>query len=338
MKAFQSTLVLIDEGLRIYRQHFVSFLLITAVLIIPTTILIGLLIALGSRLDETLIILLILGSLLLSFPLLVYFVCGLSRAAQAAIEEQPIHPLQALSINPLRFLSIMIFTFCYGIVIYMLSSIFGMVLICPLYILMFIGAAGIGATASISPALSIIFTVLVSFVFLIFYAAALTVGNATYSAIMYGMQPWVQTSASFGKTLEHSIDLITYRFMPNIITWCATALVITALMIVVAMTVGTIIPLPLFFLLGEDSQIAQIMLGVSWLLGFMLVLPPWPIWMALLYQRNLKSRSGQEFDTRVQNWWHHHFGEVPTTSAVQKPQTTPLPELSSVIDTQGKTT
>ena len=338
MKAFQSTLVLIDDGLRIYRQHFLPFLLITAVLIIPTTILVGLLIALGSWLDETVLLLLIFGSLLLSFPLLVYFVCGLSRAAQAVVEEQPIHLRNVLSINPLRFLSTLIFTFGYGIVISTLSSMFSIFIICPLYMFMIFGLVGVGATASVSSALSIFLGILLFFGFLLFYAAALTIGNATYSAIIYGMQPWVQTSASFGETLEHSINLITYRFMHNLVAWCTTALVITALIIVVMLAAGTLIPMPLFFLLGEDSQIAQIMLGVSWLLGLMFVLPPWPIWMALLYQRNLKSRSGKEFDAQVQDWWRHHFGETPTTPTAQKRQTTPLPELSSVIDTQGKTT
>ncbi|MEM8531718.1 MAG: hypothetical protein AAGF95_12800 [Chloroflexota bacterium] len=338
MKAFQSTFVLIDDGLRIYRQHFVPFLLITAILIIPTIILVGLIIAFGSRLDDTLILLLILGSLLLSFPLLIYFVCGLSRAAQNAIEEQPIHLRSVLSINPLRFISTTIFTLAYGIVVSMLSSMFSIILICPLYMFMFFGLAGIGVTASVSSAISVLLGILFFFGFLLFYAATLTLGNATYSAIIYGMQPWIQTSAPFGETLEHSINLITYRFGHNVVAWCTTALVITALLIVVMLAAGTLIPMPLFFLLGEDSQIAQIMLGVSWLLGFMFVLPPWPIWMALLYQRNLKSRSGQEFDAQVQDWWRHHFGEIPTTPTAPKRQTTPLPELSSVIDTQGKTT
>ncbi|NOK59595.1 MAG: hypothetical protein GFH27_549285n119 [Chloroflexi bacterium AL-W] len=338
MKAFQSTLVLIDDGLRIYRQHFVSFLLITAVLVVPTTVLTGLLIAFGTWLDDVLIVLLVVGSVLLSFPLLIYFLCGLSQAAQAAIEERPIQLRQVLSVNPLRFLTIIIFTICYGIVVSVVSSIFSMIIICPLYVLMIFGVAGIGAMATVSSSMSILFGILFFLVFLLFYAAALILGNATYSAIIYGLQPWVQTSAPFGETLQQSIDLIGYRFGHNLIAWCTTALVMTALIIVVSLAVGTLIPLPLFFLLGEESQIAQIMAGVSWLLGFMFVLPPWPIWMALLYQRNIQSHSGRDFDTQVQNWWRQHFGDTPTTPSVRSPQTTPLPDLSSMIDSQGSTT
>ena len=45
------------------------------------------------------------------------------------------------------------------------------------------------------------------------------------------------------------------------------------------------------------------------MLGFVVVLPPLPIWMALLYRRNRAAREGSELDTAVQGWWRERFGE-----------------------------
>ena len=40
----------------------------------------------------------------------------------------------------------------------------------------------------------------------------------------------------------------------------------------------------------------------AWLIGLMLVLPPLPIWMALLYQRNRAAHDGTDLRVKVEAW------------------------------------
>src|SRR5690348_15065429 len=90
----QPILALLDEGLSLYRRNFVGFMLITASWFVPVAVAIGLLIVAESYADDQYGIwfgLMAFGvALLLFFPLLIYLVGGLSRAAAAAADGRPV--------------------------------------------------------------------------------------------------------------------------------------------------------------------------------------------------------------------------------------------------------
>jgi hypothetical protein len=65
------------------------------------------------------------------------------------------------------------------------------------------------------------------------------------------------------------------------------------------MAIGTLLPLPLLLLLGEDSTMAQGISTAAWLVGLVVVLPPVPIWMALFYQHNQAAREGADMTARI---------------------------------------
>src|SRR5512147_871704 len=88
--AHQATLAILDEGLRLYRRNFIAFVLIAASWFVPVAIATGILIAIGDQLDEITVMLVMLGAMVLLFPLLIYLIGGLSRAARLAADERPV--------------------------------------------------------------------------------------------------------------------------------------------------------------------------------------------------------------------------------------------------------
>ena len=111
-----STLALLDEGLSLYRRNFVAFVLIAASWFVPVAIAAGLLIALSSRIDDGPIVVLFVLALLLLFPLLIYLIGGLSRAAVAAAAGRRVRFREALAISPLRAAGMGCFTIVYYII------------------------------------------------------------------------------------------------------------------------------------------------------------------------------------------------------------------------------
>jgi hypothetical protein len=297
----QPILSLLDEGLAIYRRHFARFVLIAACWFVPMAILTGAMAAGSIWLTPLLSMLLILAVTLLSMPLVVYLVGGLSRAAAAAIDGRAVSVREALAIPPRRALSMGCFTLIYSIVMQVVSSALTMICICPLWVFGFGFVGVLGATGGES-AMGAAALVLVGVFLGGVYLFALLVGGASYSSLIYALQPWVQESQPFGQSIERSFQLVGYRFWRNAVAWALSAALLAAGGVVVAATVGVLASLPLLLLLGTESQAAQAVAGTAWLAGLVLVVPPLPIWMALLYRRNREARSGGDLEARVQAW------------------------------------
>ncbi len=301
--SLQPMLDLLDEGLRLYRRGFVGFVLLAALWLVPVAIGIGLSIAAIRFWGENALLLLLLGWMLLLVPLVGYLIGGLSRATLAIQQEQPIRVAQALAIPPLRVAGMG----CYSIVLYIITNIlFSIVSIacfCPLYFVMFAGFSGIGAFASeagnVGSILAVIVRVLLVLVIILFYGASLVLSGATYSVLVYGMQPFVLESNTAGETIQRSIDLLTYRFGTNLLAFVLTSAIFGALTVAVTIAIGVLLPLPLFIALGEESLVAQGVSASAWLLGLIVVIPPVPIWMVLLYQRNVVARYGTDLAERI---------------------------------------
>jgi hypothetical protein len=297
----QPILSLLDEGLALYRRHFVRFVLIAACWFVPVAIVGGLVAAGANGMDEAWLTLLLLGAVVLSMPLVVYLVGGLSRAALAAAEGRPVRVREALAIPVRRAASMGCFTVVYSLIMQVVSSALSLVCICPLWV---IGVGFIGLLGSAGGE-SVVGSAALALVALIFggvYLFALLVGGASYSSLIYAMQPWVQEPLPFGKAMERSFQLIGYRFWHNMAAWALSAALVAAAGLTVVVAVGVLAPLPALFVLGEESPVAQAVAVTAWMSGLVLVIPPLPIWMALLYRRNAAARSGGDLETRVQEW------------------------------------
>jgi hypothetical protein len=123
--------------------------------------------------------------------------------------------------------------------------------------------------------------------------------GATYSSLVYALQPFVQDTLTFGDSIERSVNLTFYRLGQNLLAFVFASFIFAATSISVTVTLWVLLPLPLFWTLGSESPIAQGSSAMALLLGLIVVLPPMPIWMALLYQRNLDAYQGRDLVERV---------------------------------------
>jgi hypothetical protein len=304
----QPILSLLDEGIAIYRRDFLAFTLVTAIWFVPVAVATGALIAAVSWLETDAAILIALLGLLLLFPLAIYLVGGLSRAAVAAIEGRAVRVREALAIKPLRIAQMGCFTIVFMIIAQIASYLVTMVCVCPLYLAGAFFIGGLGALSGGSGGPSAVAFAFLGILLAGVYALGLVIGGATYSSLIYALQPWVQEAGSFGESFQRSFALLGYHFRRSMLVWGLTALLVAAAGVTVTATVGLILPLPLALALGDQSPIAQALSVVAWLLGLMIVLPPLPIWMALFYRRNRAARDGADLDAAVQVWWGAHFG------------------------------
>lgn len=305
----QPILALLDEGIAIYRRNFSAFILISALWFVPVAITGGALIAAVSWLDTGSAILLGLFGLLLLFPLAIYLVGGLSRAAVAAIDGRPPRFREALAIRPLRAAGMGCFALVYALVAQIASYVISLACICPLYLVGLLFLGGASSLTNGTEELGIFLGALFLLILLAGYAFALVAGGAVYSSLIYALQPWAQESGPLGETLQRSLDMVGYRFWHNLLVWGLTALLLAAVGVTVTVTIGVLLPLPLAFALGDESTIMQAITASAWLIGFVVVLPPLPIWMALFYRRNRAARDGADLDAAVRGWWDGHFGE-----------------------------
>jgi hypothetical protein len=308
----QPILALLDEGFAIYRRNFTGFMLISALWFVPVAITTGALVAAASWLDTGVAILIGILGLLLLFPLAIYLVGGLSRAAAAAIDGRPLHFREALAIGPARAAGMGCFTLVYMVIAQIASYVISLVVICPLYLVGLLLLGSISALVGNAEEVSLFLGVILLFVLLVGYVFALVAAGAVYSSLIYALQPWVQESRAFGETFQRSLDMVGYRFWRNLLIWGLTALLLAAVGLTVTVTIGLLLSLPLSFALGRESPIVQAITASAWLIGFVVVLPPLPIWMALLYRRNRAAREGSDLDVALRGWWGTYFGEPQT--------------------------
>lgn len=296
-----STLDLLDEGCALYRRYFTSFVVIGLVWLTPIAIAVGLLVANAEQVDENWLVLIALVGLFLAPLLLLYLIGGLSRAAVAAIDGRAINLREALAIHSFGVAKAGCFTIIYGFIVQVASSAVSLLCICPIYVMGLSAGVLFAAVDPNSPA-GIGALAVFSLLIIGMYVLGFIIGGISYSSMFYALQPWLVERLRFGEALERSVDLVIFRFRSNLAAWGLSALVVVAVGASVSLAVGVIVPLPVLLLLGSESTIAQAIAGIAWLLGLALVLPPWFIWMALLYRRNLAARSGADLARRVEAW------------------------------------
>lgn len=305
-KKLQPILDIIDEGLRLYRHGFLGFVLVSSIWFVPLAIGVGTTIAAARFWSETVILLVVIGWILLLGPLAIYLVGGLSHATLAVQRDEPIALRKVLAIRPLRAVGMgfysLIFFIAANILVWMLSTF----CFCPIYVALLFITVGIttfveSSGASLLSSIFALITGVVTFVaMLLFYGLSLLINGAIYSGLVYGLQAFIQEESSFSKTIDRSINLIFYRLGRNILAFMLTSFVFAATAVSVTVAVGGLLSLPLLWALGPDSPIAQGGSAIAWILGFIVVMPPLPIWMVLLYQDNLKAREALDLEARIE--------------------------------------
>jgi hypothetical protein len=301
--ALQPTLDLLDEGLRLYRREFPRFALIVALGAVPGIIMALLIFRRPDLIASGGGSLLIVLAVLISMPLGMYLMGAISRAATAALRGEPVLLRAALAIRPLRLIGMG----CYGGVFLfvgnMAVSMLSMVCFCPLYVAMVAALSGMaratGGRGPTSTALLGLLGAIIAVAFVLLYGFSLVLSGATYGSLIFSLQPFVQGNLRMGAALRRSLDMTFYRFGANLLAYLCASLIFGALAIGSTLAIGALAPLPLLFLLGAESPIAQGLSATALIAGLTLALPPLPIWMALLYARRSAEREGDDLAARI---------------------------------------
>ncbi|NTV63801.1 MAG: hypothetical protein HGA65_09730 [Oscillochloris sp.] len=296
-------LEVLDDGLSLYRREFARMAMIAALITLPAIVLAIALFRSPAMIDSLGGIALFYGSMFLSMPLSLYVMGALSRATMANLEGRTIQLREVLAIGPLRIVGMG----CYGLVfltlINIVISLISMICLCPFFfVLGFMTAGSVGSFqggSMINAALAGLMGSVVVVSIIIAYTLILMVSGASYSCLIFSLQPFVQGTGRLGEAIQRSIDMSGYRLLANLRFYLSASLVFGTLALSVTLAIGTLVPFPLLFLIGYESPLAQGLSAAAIIAGMTLVLPPLPIWMTMLYQRRMNERDGGDLAERI---------------------------------------
>ncbi|NJL33990.1 MAG: hypothetical protein HC893_09160 [Chloroflexaceae bacterium] len=208
---------LLDEGLRIYRHGFVSFMLLTSIWVVPCAVGIGLSIIFSMEWIGVL-------AVLLALPLALLLVHALGRAVLIVQHNQPLHLGTTLlnSLAPVRLIGMGCYSFIFLFLVQIVTTVIYFVCLCPGisgFSFLLGGLAGVPSDSALGTGVAIIVGTLVGVLFILFYAFSLVMSGATYTSLVYALQPFVQDNLGFGKAMERSMALVGYRLASNVLAF-----------------------------------------------------------------------------------------------------------------------
>lgn len=299
----QPTLDLLDEGLRLYRREFSRFALISVLGMVPTICIFILLAPHTSFVSPTANAFRFYGVFIVSLPLAVYLIGAISRATVASLEGRPVLLREALAIGPLRLLGMGCFSIAFLTVFTILIGMLSIFCFCPLYFGIGIGVAGVfssfDGSGTMGVAIRSLLVMLMGTLFILLYGMSLVLNGATYSSLIFSLQPFIQGKLRIAEALRRSLNMIFHRFGANLLVYLCASLIFGVLALSSTLAVTILIPMPLAFLIGSDSFIIQVLSVVVIVAGFALTFPPLPIWMVLLYRRRMAERDGGDLAERI---------------------------------------
>ena len=300
-------LALLDDGLRLYRRHLPGFVLVASAVLVPVAVG-GLLITalvrtqLGESWNE-------LSTLLLAalqYPAWIYAYLGLSRASAMALAGDEIKVGPALRLGPLRAVGMG----CYNIMFSVIAGIFATILVlsiaCPILYASTLGAGVLGALGGGSGTLGAAGAVFLVLFGLISLLTILTFG-AMISGQVYAVQAFALERRSFSGSLSRSVDLLTFRLGRNLLAFAGAGAISGTISLAY---LGALLAGGQSLLTLLDIELAaptrEALTVAATTASQVLLLPPLPIWMALLHRRLAEERDGADLQAMLESWRSTH--------------------------------
>jgi hypothetical protein len=295
-------LALLDDGLRLYRRHVLSFLAVAGAIQIPLAIL-GLLMTtlIQTQLGEAWVSFGVLLQSLIQYPVWLLSYAALSRAAAAALDGQPIRIGAVLRLGPGRLIGMGCYNLIFTMIFGSLASIMVLAIVCPLLYTSIFSAGllgrfgGNGTLGAAGGLFGVLLILLLVWIVVIF--------GATVASQVYALQAFALERRPFGATLSRSIDLLTFKLGRTLLVFLGAGAIGST---IVAAYTGTIVAggAALFRLLDIQlpptaSQALQTSLIT---LTGVVLLPPLPIWMAMLHRGLARERDGNDLRATVETW------------------------------------
>jgi hypothetical protein len=228
---------------------------------------------------------------------------AISRATAASMSGRPVSLREALAIRPLRLIGMGCYGAVFLLVVNMAVSMLSLFCLCPLYLVLGAAMAGVfeafGGGGTVGAAMAGLLVAIMGVAFVLLYGLSLVLSGATYSSLIFSLQPFVLGNLRLGEALRRSLNLTFYRFGANLLAYLCASLIFGTLTLSVTLAIGVLVPLPLLFLIGTESPVAQALSATALIAGLTLTLPPLPIWMVMLYQRRLAERDGADLAERI---------------------------------------
>ncbi|CAA9211429.1 MAG: hypothetical protein AVDCRST_MAG26-113 [uncultured Chloroflexia bacterium] len=307
-------LALLDDGLRLYRRHLLSFVMIAALVMVPLAA-VGLLWTtwVQTQLGGAWIA---LGAILLAiiqYPLLLVAYAGIARAASMALDRRPIRVRDALRIGPVRVIAMG----CYTVLFFLITSIclLGLFLavVCPLLWGASFGGTMIGAlggSGTIGAAGSFVVVI-----FGIAFLAVLLLSGAAFASQAYAVQAFALEQRPIGASMSRSVDLLTFRFGRNLLVFMGAGAIVSTLLVAY---LGTLFGGGMGLLRFLDVELSPltttVLQSVATTATQVLLMPPLSIWMAMLHRALAQERDGQDLVVEVEEWLGRTNDQRPTTA------------------------
>ncbi|GAC1537081.1 MAG: hypothetical protein NVS4B8_03520 [Herpetosiphon sp.] len=294
---------ILDEGLWLYRQHWLSFLQATVSLVIPGVFLLV-------KGNEILVDWLGVGwtswtpflLTLLIFPWVLYMITVLSRMAAQATTLKSVRIPAALKIRPTRIVATVWLAAVYLLGGCLAVGTVGSVLLCTIFGLLaqFLVIPSI-LGASLEPWI-VLFSTLVTF------ALLLLTGSIMFGVI-YVIQGQALDRPRRRIAQATTSNLLFWRLDRNLLCFALGSGLFAAMVGAFFGSIGAGILLadqwrPILFqgALPGTRSFSSVLLLLVGILSFVVFLPPLPIWMMLLYQRALMEREGRDIERRISEW------------------------------------
>lgn len=310
-RALPLVLDVLDDGLEIYRRNFGSFVLIAALILIPLWL--GGNALLGMRSHSRLVnTLLIATTILLAVGLIVYLIGSLSRAASTALTHNRVEIRAALTIQPSRLARSMWYAALRTARALLYYTVGGLSWAILIGIALFLVGSfttlsiqwwGLGSSVS---------SVIGSFLSLLgaYFLLVLVLGMPLTNMI-YALQPWFLEKRPAREIRQRLAELWNTDFDEDGM-YFAAVLAVSTIGIILGLSLGVIawlLPPPIAQFEATASDIFRI---AGTLVVVVVVVPPLPIWMALLYRHAAALRDGNEFAQEIAAWQAQH-GSFSTT-------------------------
>lgn len=296
-------LEVLDDGLRLYRQHFASFTLIaTAVLVVLALFSLSFIAFVRTELGSTAgwIFLAVCVLLLVSYPLLLYVFAALSRAAAAALDGQMISARTALWVNPLRAGGIIVFNMLFSLLTAIAASGLMLVFYCPMTFLSLLLSVMLGAVVD-SSGVGVGLFGIIGVIGQLSTLWIISVAGGWLASSVYALQAFVLEQRPWSQTASRTFDILTMHLGQSLLMFLGAGAIFGTLTL---SYLGSL--LVLWNIVQEQlslpplvGDVITIVLTVS---SLVILLPPLSIWMAIFYRRQARERDGEEIVRRVADW------------------------------------